>query len=154
MKLYLARHGDYGLDASGLDVLSEKGIHDITQMARSLKHMNLQVLSVLHSSKNRTMQTAALLAQGFSCEESPQLHPGLEPDDDVLGFINELVHWDEDILIVGHLPFMRKLVSQLLIGNDKKEIVHFHTGTLVLLSQVDKSHWMIDWVLTPTLVTN
>lgn len=148
MKLYLARHGDYVL-SQGLDVLSEKGSNDMMCLAALLKPMNLHVASILHSGKNRAQQTAELLTQGFYCKTSPESHLGLKPDDDVLMVAEELTHWNEDVLIVGHLPFMGRFVSQLLIGNDKKEIINFQTGTLVCLSQLDKAHWVIDWVLNP-----
>ena len=150
MRLYLARHGDYELDRTkALDVLSEKGITDITQLANSLKQRNLHVRRIWHSEKNRARQTAEILAQGVICDELPVVHAGINPEDDVTIIASEIVHEPDDILIVGHLPFMNKLVSQLVTGNINAEIIHFETGTLVCLEQKGKMQWMIDWVMTP-----
>jgi len=152
MKLYLARHGDYFLDTvQRLDVLSEKGIRDIIYVANCLKKMNLQVSGILHSGKQRALQTAELLAQGIVCDQPPTAYPHLNPDDDIADIASDVSHWNEDTLIVGHLPFMAKLVSQLLTGNENKGIINFETGTLVCLSKIDETRWMIDWVLTPII---
>lgn len=151
MKLYLARHGAYHLDVvQGLDALTEQGTNDIKQLVSLLKPWQLSVASILHSGKHRAQQTAELLTEAFHSAKPPLVHAGLKPDDDIADIVAEITHSDEDMLIVGHLPFMGRLVSQLLTGNDAQEIVNFQTGTLVCLSQLDKTHWMIDWVLAPT----
>lgn len=152
MKLYLARHGDYVMDAiQRLDVLTEKGFDDITRLALRLKQVNLSVGSILHSEKNRAKQTAELLAQGVMSAQPPKIYPGLKPDDDVSVIANEIIHWDEDSLIVGHLPFLGRLVSQLVTGTESKEIIFFETGTIVCLSPITQTHWAIHWVLNPQL---
>ena len=135
MKLYLARHGDYVLDTKGLDGLTEKGQHDIIQLANQLKQMKIQVERILHSGKNRAQQTAELLAEGIASKEAPVAYSGLSPNDEVSRLADELPHWNKDILIVGHLPFMGKLVSYLLTHQDFPEIVNFQTGTIVCLSR-------------------
>lgn len=151
MKLYLARHGDYALDtAQGLDVLTDQGRNEITQLATQLRQMNLQVENILHSEKNRAKQTAELLASGITSKEAPIVYKGLNPDDEVSEIAGEIPHWNKDLLIVGHLPFMSKLVSFLLIRHEFPEIVNFQTGTIACLGQIDKTQWAIDWVLSPS----
>jgi phosphohistidine phosphatase len=149
MKLYLARHGDYTLNTNGLDVLTERGVEDITRIAKWLKPLNLQVANIFHSGKNRAQQTAGLLAEGFSSDQPPASRTGLNPDDDVSGLLSELGDFGDNMLVVGHLPFLDKLVSQLLTGGEDKIIVNFQTGTLACLSQIDQVRWAIDWVVTP-----
>ncbi|MBX3709139.1 MAG: phosphohistidine phosphatase SixA [Gammaproteobacteria bacterium] len=155
MKIYLARHGDYLLDTTRhLDVLTEKGTKDIIRLANFLRCSNEHVSHVFHSGKYRAQQTAELLIQGFICEQPIQSKSGLNPNDDITDFANELSHWGNDVLIVGHLPFMSKLVSALTIGNENKEIVDFQAGTLVCLETIDHVRWVIKWVLTPDLFVN
>lgn len=152
MKLYLMRHGDYVMDmAQQMDVLSETGKNDIGKMADFLTRFNLRVSNILHSEKFRAKQTAELIAQGVTSAEAPQPHSGLQPNDEVAAFANEINQWREDTLVVGHLPFMGRLVSQLLVGNEYKEIVDFQTGTLVCLEQIEQDRWLLNWVLTPSL---
>jgi phosphohistidine phosphatase len=151
MKLYLARHGDYTLNSTGVDVLSERGTNDITYVAKWIKPMNLAVSHIFHSGKNRAQQTAELLAEGFICEEGPVSHAGLNPNDEVATIVSEVLIEENNMLLVGHLPFMDRLVSLLLTGQDSKNIINFQTGTLVCLSQIDQFRWVIDWVLTPSM---
>src|SRR5688500_15377531 len=109
MKLYLARHGDYALDTmTGQDKLTEKGVLDIEKLAAFLRPLKLPLSQILHSSKLRAKQTAEILTQGFHCEELPQPHAGLNPEDDVTVLAESLIYEDKDILLVGHLPFMGK----------------------------------------------
>lgn len=153
MKLYLARHGDYILDTmKGLDVLSDKGKSDMLLMANFLKQSRLQVSNILHSSKNRAQQTADILAEGMTSDQVPQLYQGLNPNDDVSQLVLDISQWNDDVLLVGHLPFMGKLVSLLVTGSEDNEIVNFQTGTLVCLDQVDRTHWMISWIMTPDIL--
>jgi len=153
MKLYLVRHGDYTVDTMRrLDVLNEKGTKEIIRVANFLSHLNLHVSNILHSGKFRAQQTAELLANGIVCNQPIQSRQGLDPNDDVTAVANEIAHWSDDVLLVGHLPFMSKLVSKLLTGNENKDILAFKTGTFVCLEQIDRARWMVNWMLVPDLL--
>lgn len=152
MKLYLARHGDYLMDATKqLDVLTEKGIQQITKLGAFLKQADIHLSGIFHSGKHRAEQTAALLANDLLPNHAIQIYPGTQPNDDVVDFATELSQLHDDILVVGHLPFMGRLVSQLMIGNDSKDLINFQTGTLVCMESIDHGRWIIHWVLTPAL---
>jgi phosphohistidine phosphatase len=152
MKIYLARHGDYTVDMTNLDMLTEKGKQDMSAMAHFLQGLNLRVVNIFHSVKNRAQQSAELLAQGIVSETPMEMRRGLAPEDDEVAFANEIIHWDDDILVVGHLPFIGRLVSLLVTGNPNKEIVEFETGTLVCLEQKEQTRWAIRWVLATELL--
>ena len=152
MKLYLARHGDYTVDlVKQLDVLTDLGINQITKIANCLKQANIQVANIYHSNKHRAEQTAALLAKGVHCDQNIQLYSGINPNDEIAAFVNEIPHWDKDVLVVGHQPFMNKLVSHLIVGNENKNIIDFHTGTVACIEGIDRERWIINWVITPAL---
>lgn len=152
MKLYLMRHGDYvAEDVRHGNPLSEKGQRDIRQIADFLSIHPIHVSRILHSEKLRAQQTASLLAQGLRCEKAPEEVRGLNPSDDVAAFAEELQHGEEDIALVGHLPFMGRLVGLLVSRNENKEIVTFQPGTLVCLEKIEAMRWMINWVLSPAL---
>lgn len=150
MKLYLARHGDYSI-VKQTDMLTEKGKNEMTALANFLSPLNLRVSHILHSGKVRAQQSAEILATGIHCDQAIQLQAGLTPNDDVKAFANEISHWDADVLVVGHLPFMGRLVGELVTNNEDKNIIEFQTGTLACLEQIDYARWMIHWVLTPDL---
>lgn len=153
MKLYLVRHGDYVTSGpQQQDVLSERGINQIQQLANFLLPLSIRVARSFHSGKNRAQQTAELLAPSIHCEQPMEARNGLNPNDDVVAFANEITSWEEDRFIVGHLPFMSRLVSYLVIGNENKEIVTFQTGTLVCLEAIDTKRWVIQWIIQPNLL--
>lgn len=150
MKLYVARHGDYFMDTTQqLDVLTENGINEMTVLANFLNPLNLQVSNILHSEKFRAQQSAEILAKGFHCEQAIQLQAGLNPNDDAKAFANEIAHWDVDVLIVSHLPFVGRLISELVTHNENNTMIDFKPGTLVCLEQLEHTRWIINWVLTP-----
>ena len=70
MKLYLVRHGDYVMNQSHQDELSEKGIKEIEQLAYILKPLKIRISHFFHSSKLRTQQTAYLLAKSLTSTKS------------------------------------------------------------------------------------
>ena len=54
-------------------------------------------------------------------------------------------------MLVGHMPFMGKLVSRLVSGNDSGHLVRFTPGTVVCLEKNETSGWAIAWMICPEL---
>jgi len=55
-------------------------------------------------------------------------------------------------MLVGHLPFMERLVSCLITGSPDKSIIKFQTGGIVCLDQIEKNgSWYIKWALMPKM---
>jgi phosphohistidine phosphatase len=153
MKLYLVRHGDYALDTTQQqDALSEKGLREINVLADFLGRLNIHVSNILHSGKFRAKQTALILARGFICDQPVQSRNGLNPNDDVTAFANEITHWGGDVVVVGHMPFMGRLAGKLVTGNENINIVTFQTGVIACLEQITLDHWVINWVLMPEIL--
>ena len=152
MKLYLMRHGDYvAEDVRHGNPLSEKGQTEIKLLADFLHERRLSVSRLIHSEKLRAQQTASLIAQGFLCDKAPEEVTGLSPADEVTAFAEQINHWEEDMVIVGHLPFMGRLTGLLVTRSENKEIVSFQPGTIVCLERVENTRWIINWVLSPAL---
>jgi phosphohistidine phosphatase len=153
MKLYLMRHGDYlTQDIRHENPLSEQGQDDIKRMADFLKPLNIHVTHVFHSEKRRAQQTADLISKGLVCADGIKLMPGLNPLDDISSLIDHINAWGQDALIVGHLPFMGRLLGKLVVRDENKEVVMFHPGTLVCLEEIETGRWTISWVLNPAMV--
>ena len=54
-------------------------------------------------------------------------------------------------MIVGHLPFIPRLVNALVLGleyADHPPIIDYPPGTVVCLEQHNR-RWIIHWVLSP-----
>lgn len=58
----------------------------------------------------------------------------------------------EDLMLVGHLPFLEKLTSLLLCGNEKTRLVLFRYGAIVCLEQREDKGWGVRWILTPEMI--
>ena len=153
MRLYLAQHGAaVPEDVDPARPLSEIGRSDVAAVARFLAASGLHVGQVLHSGKLRAEQTAALLAEALAPGRTPAARPGLNPKDPTDGIARAVAAWDEDAMLVGHLPFMARLASRLVAGRDDAGVVAFQPGTVVCLERGDRQHWSIAWMIRPELV--
>ena len=154
MKLYLVQHAE----AASKDVdpqrpLSDQGRRDIQKVAAFIKPLNLSVDYLWHSTKKRAIQTAEVLAETVKINEAKIARDGLAPNDDVTQLKDELVSAQNDIMIVGHLPFVSKLTSLLLTGAESANTVAFKQGGIVALSSSEPNHWQIEWMVIPELLT-
>ena len=150
MKIYLARHAEYASTLEG--ELNEEGISHVHALVKWLKPLNLSIANIYHSGLLRAEQTAQLLAQGFISSEPPLFKQGLTPVDDVTIFLQEISVEEKDILVVGHLPFLSKLVSKMIINDEHKEVVAFHPATLVCMEQIELDRWILEWMISPSLI--
>jgi|TARA_B100001971_G_C17748411_1_gene314191 phosphohistidine phosphatase len=61
--------------------------------------------------------------------------------------------WTEDTIIVGHLPFMSKLASRLVTGNEDETVVHFKPGSVACIERGENGGgWTVQWFLRPELL--
>jgi phosphohistidine phosphatase len=54
-------------------------------------------------------------------------------------------------MIVGHLPFLEKLSSFLLCGDENARLVLFRYGAIVCLIQKEDKEWAVRWILMPEM---
>ena len=153
MKLYLVQHGEAVAEEEDPGrPLSSQGEQDVLRMAARLGDSGIRVTRIWHSGKQRAAQTAKILAKKVLSGRKTELIKGISPNDPVTEFASDADVWHEDILVVGHLPFMSRLVSLLTINDAGRELVHFTPGSIVCLEREDAHHWVIDWMLRPELL--
>ena len=75
---------------------------------------------------------------------------GLDPNDPVEPWIATVNGWTEDGLLVGHQPFLGKLVSRLVLG-EERALVDYRPGTVVCLEPTGAGDWRIVGMLGPAL---
>lgn len=153
MKLYLVQHAK----AASKDVdpqrpLTEEGLRDIRRVAEFIKPLNLFVDYLWHSGKTRAQQTAEILAEVVKVRKEMAAHEGLAPNDDVSTLRDEIISDRQDIMIVGHLPFLGKLASLLLTNSESSNTVAFKQGGIVCLTCEQAEQWQIDWMIIPELL--
>lgn len=154
MRIYLAQHGQ----AKQKDVdpdrhLTEKGIDDVKKVASFLRQFKLSVGSIWHSGKARAAQTANILASSLAVGQDVIQHDGLAPNDPITPVKEEIMQANNDLMIVGHLPFLSKLASSLLVGDESKEVVAFQQGGVVCIGcNGNEQRWKVYWMMVPELL--
>ncbi|MGD2075289.1 MAG: phosphohistidine phosphatase SixA [Gammaproteobacteria bacterium] len=153
MKLFLVQHGDaVSKDIDSERPLSESGRRDVERLAAFLKRADLRVSRVLHSGKRRAEQTAAALDAAVGSGGGGEPVSDIAPNDDVKAFAATLDAAAGDLLVVGHLPFMARLVGLLVCGDPDRQPVNYRPGSLVCLAPGEADDWAIDWMLRPELL--
>lgn len=152
MRLYLVQHGDaLAEDVDRNRPLSDAGRADVQTVAAFLNSAGVRVGSILHSGKCRAQQSAAILGDALSSERGPRAISGIAPNDDVRAF--KVAAGDGgDCLVVGHLPFLARLVGELVCGDSERRLVAYRPGSVVCLECTDEGSWVIVWMLRPELL--
>lgn len=112
-------------------------------MGTALKAQGIHVPEVWHSGKTRAHQTADLLAGYLAQPESVIKKPGLAPNDDVQEMSAQLARRNDDLMIVGHLPFLSRLASLLLANDQETEIIGFNNSGVVCLNRDAGGLWRV-----------
>ena len=153
MKLYLVQHAKAALkEVDPQRALTEEGIQEIKKVADFIKPLNLSVDYLWHSGKKRARQTAGYLAEVVVINQEHTARDGLAPNDDVKEIENRIMKLKQDIMIVGHLPFLAKLASLLLTDSETSETVTFRNAGVVYLNYTD-CKWHIGWIIIPQILT-
>jgi len=152
MKVYLVQHGQsVSEDIDPARPLSEKGKKDVQKVAQFLKGIDLEISVILQSGKTRATQTAEILNPKVTSSKGIMKKQGLAPNDPVDPWVEELNKSPDDIMIVGHLPFLSKLVSRLL--GREEELISFQQGGIVCLEKMEHLQWRIRWMVVPELLS-
>ena len=153
MKLYLVQHGEALPKQEDPErPLSEGGRADVARIASFLGNAGVAVTNIIHSRKQRVKQTAELLAATMGPRARLEIVSGLDPLDPVSGFAPTISQWTSDTMVVGHQPFMGKLVSLLVAVSEDVGVVFFGPGTVVCLERTEGSNWSVAWMVRPELI--
>jgi len=151
MKLYLVQHGEACAKEENPErPLTEHGEQDVDRLAELLRKADILVDRIIHSGKLRARQTAERIAREIAPRLELETSGIINPNDNPKAFDWQSESWNKDTLIVGHLPFMAKLVSHLLIGDANRELVAYQPGSVVCLEH-NNEKWRINWMLRPEL---
>jgi len=153
MKVYLVQHGKAATkETDPIRPLTEEGQRDVRKVAEFIKPLSLCLDCIRHSGKIRAEQTAEILASVIKTNRGIMERKGLAPNDDVAALKDELSSAEDDIMIVGHLPFLGKLASLLVAGSESAEVAEFKQGGIVCLERREDEKWRINWMITPELL--
>lgn len=151
MKLYLVRHGEsVSPDIDPDQPLSPTGKQETEQVAMYLKETNLEIDEIVYSVKLRAKQTAQILASIISPNVPVVEKEGLKPMDPVEPIIEELQTSTSNCMVVSHLPFMEKILTQLVLKEERASPFIFCGSALVCL-EGERKDWAIAWAISPKL---
>lgn len=153
MKLYLVQHGDAcSKEVDPARPLSEQGKADVNRLAVFLRKAGVRVQRVEHSGKLRARQTAERLVNAIAPGTRIEVNANIQPDDDPTRFTELSFMWNTDLLIVSHLPFLAKLVSQLLLRNSSGLFASFTPGSAICLERNGNNQWHMNWMVRPEIL--
>ncbi len=151
MNVYLVQHAEARPKEEDPDrSLSERGWRDAEGVAGLASRMGLVVSQIRHSGKLRAEQTARILGEALSPTEGLVAIEGLGPLDDVEPVANDVDVSVAPMMLVGHLPFMERLIGELVVGDPDEAIVDVQNAAIVCLSRSDET-WQVRWILTPEM---
>ena len=155
MALFLVQHGMSVSKAEDPERgLSDIGIEETNRIAPVAKGYGIPVLSIFHSGKKRAEQTAAIYHRVLALKTPLEVISGINPLDDVRPFslrIDPGANW----MVVGHMPFMERLVSYLTTGSEETRVYQFQNSGIVCLDcekgRDGEPDWFIKWTLNPNI---
>jgi phosphohistidine phosphatase len=153
MRLYLIQHGEAKSEVEDPErSLTARGEEEVTSISRLAAGLNIRPSKVYHSGKMRAKQTAKIIASALKIPDpSVQSVQGLNPNDDIRPWAERISKEREELMLVGHLPFLERLTSFLLCGDENARLVLFRYGAIVRLDQKEDKRWALRWILTPEL---
>jgi phosphohistidine phosphatase len=151
MRVYLVQHGESRSEEEDPQRhLTDRGIDEVQHVADFLRLLELAVDTVWHSDKTRARQTGELFAGALRARLVERA--GLGPKDQVGPTRAALEQTGDNLMIVGHLPFLGKLAGLLVTGSEENEIVQFQFGCIVCMECTDDAKWKIAWMIIPALL--
>lgn len=152
MALYLVQHGrSLPRDVDPDQGLSVEGVSQVERIAGVARGYGVSVARILHSGKQRALHTATIMGSILEPPGGIQAVEGLSPLDPVAPWSLKL-RPEEGLMLVGHLPFLEKLASFLVIGAENPMIFKFQNGGIVCLDRSpEASSWFVKWALMPNI---
>ncbi|MBI5674881.1 MAG: phosphohistidine phosphatase SixA [Nitrospirae bacterium] len=152
MSLFLVQHGkSLSKEVDPEQGLSDEGRSETEEIASAAEARGLWIDRIIQSGKKRAAQTAEIFAFRLHPTGGVQMMDGLNPLDNVASFA-EKINASENLMLVGHLPFMERMASFLITGAEDKPVIRFQNSGIVCLERDENSgHWTIRWTLFPRI---
>ncbi len=153
MRIYLVQHAEAKKkEDDPLRPLTEEGEKNAEKMASYASKMGITVAKILHSGKLRAKQTTDIFSKHLNPKEGVFEIKGLNPLDSPNEIVEKIEALNDDVMIVGHMPHLSKLLSFLILNKENPDIVKFRNAGITCLEKNEHHSWKIVWVLTPEIV--
>jgi phosphohistidine phosphatase len=143
--VYLVHHADaVGPDVDTQRPLSTAGRAHADRLAADAAARGVKPMAVWHSGKLRARQTAEPFWRACNPLAEFAAIRGLQPDDPPDEIATLLAGEIRDVMVVGHLPSLPRLLQALLGGRDGEPSPSFPQHGLVAL-EADGAKWTERW---------
>jgi phosphohistidine phosphatase len=153
MALYLVQHGrSLPREQDPDQGLSEEGLAEVKRIAGVAAGYGVRPMAIRHSGRKRAEQTAGVLSEMLvpTGGEAEQI-AGIGPVDDVAAIAGTL-KTEDNLMLVGHLPFMERLTGLLVAGSAERLVFKFQNGGIVCLDKNPGDRfWFVKWALMPRI---
>ena len=110
MRLYLVQHGEAQSETEVPErSLTFRGEEETRKISEAAKRLGIRPSRIYHSGKRRAEQTAGIIAKAL--DMPVQLGQGFNPNDAIRPWAERISGETEDLMIVGHLPFLEMVRS-------------------------------------------
>ena len=152
MALYLIQHGkSLPKDQDPDQGLSEEGFTETERIANLAHNHGVNVSQIRHSVKTRARQTAEIFAGALKPKNDVKEISGIKAMDDVTAYAGK-IDPGENVMLVGHLPFMERITSYLITGSIEQPVIKFQNSGIVCLDKDPETQaWVIKWTLMPNM---
>jgi phosphohistidine phosphatase len=159
MNLYILRHGiavEHGAAGYKNDderPLTSKGERKVWLIADAMKALELSFDVILSSPLVRARETAEIVAEALKAKKRMELTDTLAPQESAKPLV-EYLHKQgalDDVLLVGHEPFLSRLISLLVSGDSETSVLLKKGGFCKLATEELKQGKCatLEWLLTP-----
>jgi len=155
MSLLLVQHGkSLSKEVDPEQGLSDDGRSETEEIASAAEARGIRIDRIVQSGKKRAAQTAEIFASKLRPAGGVQMMNGLNPLDNVASFAKK-INASENLMLIGHLPFMERMVSFLITGAEDKPVIRFQNSGIVCLDKDEHNgQWTIRWTLFPRIRVN
>jgi phosphohistidine phosphatase len=162
VNLYLLRHGiavepgTAGYEHDSNRPLIPKGERRLRSAAAAMEKLELSFDLILSSPFIRAKQTAEIIAGELKLKKRVEFFDGLVPGGNpraLIHALNGLKPEPENVLLVGHEPYLSRLISLLVSGGADAAAIEMKKGGLCKLEVGELCHGQcarLAWLLTPS----
>ena len=146
MRVYLVQHAEAKSEEEDPERrITERGRKETEKVAEFLKKAGVKVDVIFHSTKTRAKQTAQIFSEylGAKVEEKDNLEPLADPKI----WAERIREEKRNVMIVGHLPHLSKLLKEL-VGC---EAVKFRYSGVLCLEREEETLKVL-WYVTPDII--
>ncbi len=146
MRVYLVQHAEAKSEEEDPERrITEKGRKETEKIAEFLKKAGVKVDVIFHSTKTRAKQTAQIFSEylGAKVEEKDNLEPLADPKI----WAERIREEKRNVMIVGHLPHLSKLLKEL-VGC---EVIKFRYSGVLCLEREEETLKVL-WYVTPDII--